>query len=69
MGDKRYVWNYSILKDFFYHSIPERWLLPVIQGFCTTDTSQRFMGRDLKMTLLSRRRKGMAQTSKPVEKL
>ena len=62
MGDTRYIWNYNLLKDFFYHSIPERWLLPIIQGFCITDGSQRFMGRDLKMTLLSRRRRGMAGT-------
>lgn len=62
MGDARYIWNYNILKDFFYYSISDRWLLPVIQGFCTTDGSQRFMGRDMKLTLLSRRRKGMAGT-------
>ena len=62
MGDTRYIWNFNILKDFFYQSIQERWLLPLIQGFCMTDESQRFMGRDLKMIILSRRRKGMAGT-------
>ena len=62
MGDSRYIWNYNILRDFFDHQIPEKWILPVIQGYCSTDDTQRFMGRDLKVTLLSRRRSGMAGT-------
>jgi hypothetical protein len=44
-----------MLKDFMFQKINQVWFVPVIQGFIECSTST-FLGNDLNMVLISRRR-------------
>lgn len=59
--DTKYFWNFNILKDFRFQNVSEKWTVPVIQGYVET-TTQRFMQKELNMTLISRRSFAMAGT-------
>jgi hypothetical protein len=49
------------LKDFRFQNISEKWVVPIIQGFAETSV-QRYMGKELTVTLISRRSFAMAGT-------
>ena len=43
MRRTEYIWNQNLLKDFLFQGVSHRWFLPIIQGFCASDQSQRFL--------------------------
>ena len=50
-----YIWNYDLLKDFRMQGIPDRWFVPIIQGYCSSDASKTYLSKPARLTLISRR--------------
>mmetsp|Transcript_16143 Transcript_16143/g.20513 ORF Transcript_16143/g.20513 Transcript_16143/m.20513 type:complete len:122 (-) Transcript_16143:308-673(-) len=62
MTNKEYVWNYDLLKDFKIHAISPRWIVPLIQGYCTTDNMRKYLSKPVSLTLISKRSTARAGT-------
>ena len=57
-----FVWNYDILQDFLLQKVSQRWIVPVIQGYCRSDRNQTFLTKQVYFTLISRRDTAKAGT-------
>ena len=62
MSDPGFVWNYDLLKDFMMQGISQRWVVPLIQGYCSTDVSKTYLSKQIAITLLSKRHTSRAGT-------
>ena len=57
-----FVWNLSLLQDFLAQNVSPRWFVPVIQGYCASESSKRFLTKPIEVTLISRRHVARAGT-------
>ena len=45
MRRKDYIWNFRLLEDFMMQGISQRWFVPIIQGYVSSDHSKTFMSK------------------------